>query len=200
MAADGMPPKLLRLPLTFAPVLDKDMLSPLPCSITHSTGFLTKLYKTTQRLRLEPTFMCLTSPMPTISWSSAVRRPDGDLINDLFLPRPPRTWHRRTRGQMKTYATTIKADLVPLSGPWVLGHARWRNDWVNVSSEHAQDRRAGSASVRDVVNSIGNARGSSALQHGWREVFVTCHMRKGFANSTSTRWNADVSELISSGP
>ncbi len=31
-------------------------------------------------------------------------------------------------------------------------------------------------------------------------VFVTCHMRKGFANSTSSRWNADASELISSWP
>ncbi len=27
-----------------------------------------------------------------------------------------------------------------------------------------------------------------------------CRMRKGFANSTSSRWNADASELISSWP
>ncbi len=27
-----------------------------------------------------------------------------------------------------------------------------------------------------------------------------CHMRKGFANSTSSRWNADASELTSSWP
>ncbi len=27
-----------------------------------------------------------------------------------------------------------------------------------------------------------------------------CHMREGFANSTSSRWNADASELISSCP
>ncbi len=30
-------------------------------------------------------------------------------------------------------------------------------DWVNVSSELAQDRRAWNASVRDVVNAIGDA-------------------------------------------
>ncbi len=35
--------------------------------------------------------------------------------------------------------------------------ARWRKDWVKASSELAQDRRAWSAFVRDVVNVIGNA-------------------------------------------
>ncbi len=39
----------------------------------------------------------------------------------------------------------------------VFGHARWRKDWVKVSSELAQDRRAWNASVRDVVNAIGDA-------------------------------------------
>ncbi len=34
---------------------------------------------------------------------------------------------------------------------------RWRKDWVKVFNELAQDRRAVSASVRDVVNSIGDA-------------------------------------------
>ncbi len=32
-----------------------------------------------------------------------------------------------------------------------------QNDWVKVSSELAVDRRAWSASIRDVVNSIGDA-------------------------------------------
>ncbi len=87
----------------------------------------------------------------------AARRPEGKLIKDLLLPTPPRTWRRRAGGQLKTRATTIKADLEPLSGPRVFGHARCRKDWVKVSSELAQDRRAWSASVRDVVNSIGDA-------------------------------------------
>ncbi len=57
-----------------------------------------------------------------------------------------------------TWATTIKADLEPISGPRVFGHARWGQDWVKVSSELAQDRRAWSASVRDAsVNAIGDA-------------------------------------------
>ncbi len=65
----------------------------------------------------------------------------GELIKDLLLPTPPRTWRRRTGGQLKTWATTIKAaDLEPISGPRVFGHARWRKDWVKVSSELAQDR------------------------------------------------------------
>ncbi len=64
---------------------------------------------------------------------------------------------RRAGGQLKTWATTIKADLEPLSKPRVFGHAQWRKDWVKVSSELAKDRRAWSASVRDVVNAIGDA-------------------------------------------
>ncbi len=48
-------------------------------------------------------------------------------------------------------------DLEPISGPRVFGHARWRKDWVKVSSDLAQDRRAWSASVRDVVNAVGDA-------------------------------------------
>ncbi len=44
-----------------------------------------------------------------------------------------------------------------LSGPRVFGHARWRKDWVKVSSELAQDHRVWSASVRDVINAIGDA-------------------------------------------
>ncbi len=77
-----------------------------------------------------------------------------EIIKDLLLPTPPRTWRRRAGGQLKTWATTIKADLEPISRPRVFGHARWRKDWVKVSSELGQDRRAWSASVRDVVNAI----------------------------------------------
>ncbi len=87
----------------------------------------------------------------------AARPPEDELIKDLLLPTPPRTWRRRAGGQLKTWATSIKADLEPISGPRVFGHARWRKDWVKVSSELAQDRRAWSASARDVVNAIGDA-------------------------------------------
>ncbi len=47
----------------------------------------------------------------------ATRRPNSELIKDLLLPTPPRTWGRTTGGQLKTWATAIKADLEPLSGP-----------------------------------------------------------------------------------
>ncbi len=74
--------------------------------------------------------------------------------------------NRLARGadELKTWATMIKADLEPLSGPRVFGHARWRKDSVKVSSELAQDRRPWSASVRDVVNSIGNG---GSTRPGW---------------------------------
>ncbi len=83
----------------------------------------------------------------------AERRPEGKLIKDFLLPTPP----RRAGGQVKTWATTILADLEPISGPRVFSHARWRQDWVKVSSELAQDRRAWSASVRDVANASDEA-------------------------------------------
>ncbi len=107
--------------------------------------------------------LCLTS-IPALfvqrmlRWfGHAARRPEGELIKDLLLPTPPRTWRRRAGGQLKTWATTTKADLEPISGPRVFGHARWRKVWVKVSSELAQDHRAWSASVRDVVNANADA-------------------------------------------
>ncbi len=87
----------------------------------------------------------------------AARRREGELIKNLLLPTPPRTWRRRVGSQLMTWATMSKADLEPLSAPRVFGHARWRKDWVKVSSELAQDCRAWSASVRDVANAIGDA-------------------------------------------
>ncbi len=107
--------------------------------------------------------LCLTSILALLvqrrlRWfGHAARRPEGKLIKDLLLPTPPRTWRRRTGGQLKTWATTIKADLEPISGPRVFGHAQRRKDWVKVSSELAHDRRAWSSSVRDVVNAVGDA-------------------------------------------
>ncbi len=80
-----------------------------------------------------------------------------DVTKDLLLPTPPRTWRRRAEGQLKTWASTVKADLAPLSGLRVFGHARWRKDGVKVPSELAKDRRAWSAPVRDVVNAIVDA-------------------------------------------
>ncbi len=106
---------------------------------------------------------CLTS-MPVmlvqrrLRWfSHTARRPEFELIKDLLLPTPPRTWRRRAGGQLKTWATTINVDLEPISGPRVFGHAQWRTDWVEVCIELAQVWRAWSDSVRDVDNAIGDA-------------------------------------------
>ncbi len=72
----------------------------------------------------------------------AARRPEGELIKDLLLLTPPRTSCRRAGGQLKTWATTIKADPERFSEPRVFGHARWRKDWVKVFCELAQGRQA----------------------------------------------------------
>ncbi len=66
--------------------------------------------------------LCLTSiaalfVQRRLHWfGHATRRPDGELIKDLLLPARPRTWRRLTGGQLKTWSTTIKADLELLSG------------------------------------------------------------------------------------
>ncbi len=64
--------------------------------------------------------LCLTS-IPSLlvqrrlRWfGHAARRPEGELIKDLLLPTRPRTWRRRAGGQLKTWATTVKADLEPI--------------------------------------------------------------------------------------
>ncbi len=51
----------------------------------------------------------------------------------------------------------IETSMGPLSGPRVAGNARWRKGWVKVSTDLAQDIRVWSATVQDVVNSIGGA-------------------------------------------
>ncbi len=67
--------------------------------------------------------VCLTSTpallvQRRLYWfGHAARRAERQLIKDRRLPTPPRTWRSRARGQLKTWATTIKADLEPLSGP-----------------------------------------------------------------------------------
>ncbi len=72
-----------------------------------------------------------------LGWfGDAERRPEGELIRDLYF-------HQRH--------TTLKEDMEPLFGPRVFDRARWRKDWMKVSSELAQDRQAWSTSIRDVV-------------------------------------------------
>ncbi len=64
---------------------------------------------------------------------------------------------------MKTWATTIKAGLKSISGPRVFGYARSGKDWVKVTRELAQGRRAWGAPIRDVVNSPGDAASLTGL-------------------------------------
>ncbi len=83
----------------------------------------------------------------------AARRPEGELIKDVPQPTQDSTWRRRSGGQLKTLVTTIKADLESFSLPRIFGYARWRKEWVKVSSELARDRLVRGAFLRDVVNS-----------------------------------------------
>ncbi len=86
------------------------------------------------RRRLRLTSILALLVQRKLRWfGRAARRPEGELIKDLLLHTPPRTWRRRAGGQLKTWATTFKADLEPIAEPRVFGHARW----MKVSSELA---------------------------------------------------------------
>ncbi len=58
----------------------------------------------------------------------AARCPERELIRNLLVPTPSRTWFRRTGGQLKTRATTLKEDLKLLTGPRVLEYGQWVRD------------------------------------------------------------------------
>ncbi len=75
-------------------------------------------------------------------------------MRELINPDVPRTWRRRTGGQLKTWATTLKEDLMRLIGPAVVGIRRWNKEWASLAMDMAQDRRAWSAAVRDAVNAM----------------------------------------------
>ncbi len=45
----------------------------------------------------------------------AVRRPESGLSNDLLFPTPPRSWQKRTEGQLNTWTTTLKKGVESLS-------------------------------------------------------------------------------------
>ncbi len=51
----------------------------------------------------------------------AARRAPGEFMRELINPNVPRSWRKRTGGQLKTWATTLKEDLVRLIGPAVVG-------------------------------------------------------------------------------
>ena len=80
------------------------------------------------------------------------RRAPDDLLYTTLRTSPCETWHKRSGGQNKTWLTTIKQDLSLISGPTVYGLRTWNRNWLQLSINLAQDRRAWSATVRDAVN------------------------------------------------
>ncbi len=64
--------------------------------------------------------------------------------------KPPGTWRKRFRGQLKTWVTTLKEDVEPLCGLRIFRCARWRKDWENVSREVAQNRHVWTTSIKSI--------------------------------------------------
>ncbi len=76
-----------------------------------------------QRLQL-PTLPALLLQRRLRWFSHAARRAPGEFMRELINPDVPRTWRRRTGGQLKTWATTLNEELVRLIGPAVVGIRR----------------------------------------------------------------------------
>ncbi len=94
-----------------------------------------------QRLQL-PTLLALLLQRRLRWFGHAARRAHGEFIRELINPDVPRTWRRRTGGQLKTWATTLKEHLVRLIGPAVVGIRRWNKEWASLVMDLTQDRRA----------------------------------------------------------
>ncbi len=126
----------------------------LYCTSTLTYGLPPRELKEANRRRLRLTNIPVQLVQRWLRWfCHATRLPKGGLIKDRLIL--PRSWGRRTGGQLKVWATTLKEGLEPLNRLRVFWYARW---WmVKVFSNIAQDRRVYGASIRDVINSIGNA-------------------------------------------
>ncbi len=75
-------------------------------------------------------------------------------MRELINTDVPRTWRKRTRGQLKTWSPTLKEDLVQLIGPAVVGIRKWNKKLASLGMDLAQDRRAWLAAVRDAVKAM----------------------------------------------
>ncbi len=75
-------------------------------------------------------------------------------MRELIDPDVPRTWRRRTGGQLKTWAATLKEDLVRLIGPAVVDIRRWNKEMASRAMDLTDDRGTWSAAVRDAVNAM----------------------------------------------
>ncbi len=96
MSAQG---NLIKRARDFALASPKHCVCKIPL-VVHETASMDSISQVCWRLRL---------------LSYVGRRPDSGLIRDTLSPTLPRTWRRRTGGQLKTRATTMKAGIEPLS-------------------------------------------------------------------------------------
>ncbi len=80
----------------------------VPCSILR------------QRLQL-PTLPALLLQRRLRWFDHAAHRAPGGFTRELINPDVPQTWRKRTDGQLKTWAATLKEDLVRLIGPVAIG-------------------------------------------------------------------------------
>ncbi len=124
-------------------VIDNDCVGRIE-NVTAAIGFHAQL--SAKRLQL-PTLPALLWQRRFRWFGHAARRAPGEFMRELINPDVPRTWRKRTGGQLKTGATTLKEDLVRLIGPSAVGIRRWNKEWASLATDLAQDRRAWSATA-----------------------------------------------------
>ena len=86
-----------------------------------------------------------------LQWFGHVLRKGDTALTRLVIdPKPARDWRRRRGGQVKTWLSTVKADMEVLGMRTVYGCRRWDREWIAISSDLASDRRAWAGMIRDV--------------------------------------------------
>jgi len=82
----------------------------------------------------------------------AYRRNSGILIREAISLSPLPGRRKRLGGELRTWLGTIKADAEVISGQHIDGVQRWKRDWLQLAQELANDRRAWTAAIRDLLN------------------------------------------------
>ncbi|MES9976207.1 MAG: reverse transcriptase domain-containing protein [Candidatus Thiodiazotropha sp.] len=89
-----------------------------------------------------------------------IRRPSEELTRVALSPQPCNHWRCRPGGQLKTWITTIKADMDSINLQSVYGVRRWKHDWLKICTDLATERRAWQAMIRDINGADSSSRRS----------------------------------------
>ena len=94
-----------------------------------------------------------------LQWFGHVlRRENTELSKQALHSSPCPGWRCRLGGQLKTWISTVKADMDRLKLYTVYGVRQWNNNWLSLCAELTADRRSWSALIRDIQEADSSSR------------------------------------------